>query len=221
MKNKKILLEAGNWVWSLFTINLAWFLLNFPLILMTVIIWNFPMKMNFFMLNTVLIGMIMFFLIPSITAVFFGIKKWGERGNGEYFRTVLKCWWDQAFDMKLNGTIAIIIGLIVTGLKFFGENSIMIQSELLMISIFIIMFIITMSFLKAENNYSLSNVLNITIHHPVRLLVGAITFITLIGINTFLKLAFLIMICSVSLAALITTSLFKNASLKPDKGEKE
>ncbi len=91
-ETRQTLLAAGNWLWSLFTINLAWFGINFPVILTLILTFSMPNGRVMIPGAVVLVLMLSLFTLPSLVAVFRAVDQWQVNGDGNYARVVLKGW---------------------------------------------------------------------------------------------------------------------------------
>lgn len=208
-KGKETLIEVGNWVWTLFSINVIWFLLNFPVILTVILIFSMPFGLPFVAFTVVLILMITIFTIPSLAGVFSAIGQWKEFGSGTYIKYVLRTWIKEVKSIVPNLIEGSIIGLIVIMIKAF-EGNIFVSTLVLVWGLLTTLVVIANAYLKGLNKDD--NLTQFIIQHGGQLLVSTILFVIMIALNGYLKLAFLILICSISFSALVTVNLLNKKS---------
>ncbi|GEP18962.1 hypothetical protein LSA03_03460 [Pediococcus argentinicus] len=208
-KGKETLIEVGNWVWTLFSINVIWFLLNFPVILTVILIFSMPFGLPFVAFTVVLILMITIFTIPSLAGVFSAIGQWKERGSGTYIKYVLRTWIKEVKSIVPNLIEGSIIGLIVIMIKAF-EGNIFVSTLVLVWGLLTTLVVIANAYLKGLNKDD--DLTQFIIQHGGQLLVSTILFVIMIALNGYLKLAFLILICSISFSALVTVNLLNKKS---------
>lgn len=208
-KGKETLIEVGNWVWTLFSINVIWFLLNFPVILTVILIFSMPFGLPFVAFTVVLILMITIFTIPSLAGVFSAIGQWKERGSGTYIKYVLRTWIKEIKSIVPNLIEGSIIGLIVIMIKAF-EGNIFVSTLVLVWGLLTTLVVIANAYLKGLNKDD--DLTQFIIQHGGQLLVSTILFVIMIALNGYLKLAFLILICSISFSALVTVNLLNKKS---------
>lgn len=209
-KNGQKLLAAGNWLWSLFTINLTWFLLNFTFILTSIIWAQLPISGIFYRLLLVLAAMLIIFVIPSLIAVFATVNQWRLDGNGTFFKVMLQNWLAALQQVK----VTLPLGLVAA--------SLLVLNKLVYGHPLPHMFVLTSAFIYCSLLIAVSytagqqtNVfLPLILAHPGRLVVVTAIFIGLIVINFILQLAFLLVICSVALAAVITDKFWGQPACK-------
>ncbi|KRN28861.1 membrane protein [Lactobacillus selangorensis] len=209
-KGKQTLIAAGNWVWSLFTANVAWFLINFTMILTVILLSHLPIGIPFFAIGLILIGMLAVFTLPSLTAVFAAVDRWEIEGSGTLFTTVFKNWLLALKQWQNNLIFASLLGGIGLLMKIFQHN-VLLNSFVITWGIILLMVIIANAYLKGSHQEQ--DLIQFMKSHLFRLLLSTLTFVVLILINGFLRLAFLMLICSISLSAVITFKLLKNKKL--------
>nr|SFZ88974.1 hypothetical protein LREN565_2087 [Loigolactobacillus rennini] len=121
-KNGQKLLAAGNWLWSLFTINLTWFLLNFTFILTSIIWAQLPISGIFYRLLLVLAAMLIIFVIPSLIAVFATVNQWRLDGNGTFFKVMLQNWLAALQQVKVTLPLGLVAAsLLVLNKLVYGQ----------------------------------------------------------------------------------------------------
>ncbi len=217
-ETRQTLLAAGNWLWSLFTINLAWFGINFPVILTLILMFSMPNGRVMIPGAVVLVLMLSLFTLPSLVAVFRAVDQWQVNGDGNYARVVLKGWRQALPDFLVNLTLATALMIIVLLLKA-SVGDILVRSGLLVWFGALLLVVVARSYLVglARHDVTLGGFI---IANGGKLVLATGVFILLMGINVFLKLAFVILVASVSLAAFISYQLLNGAPVKNEVREK-
>lgn len=144
--------------------------------------------------------MLIIFVIPSLIAVFATVNQWHLNGNGTFFKAMLQNWLAALQQVK----ITLPLGLVAA--------SLLILNKLVYGQPLAHMFVLTTAFIYCGLLIAVSDTagqqvnafLPVVLAHPGRLVAVTAIFIGLIVINFVLQLAFLLVICSVALAAVIT-----------------
>ncbi|WP_412988908.1 hypothetical protein ACLJJ6_08330 [Pediococcus siamensis] len=212
-KGGQKLLAAGNWAWSLFSINFAWFLINFPVILMMIILGSLDLNVNFFIINLVLTAMLIIFTVPSVIAAFATVMDWQVNGNGNFLRTQFTNWFKMLRYVRTNLEIGASFGVLIFLNKLFFGNVLphmfVLTSSLILFAAFIVK-----SFqLGTRSTKSFSE---ICVAYPLKILVVTLIFIALLLLNFVLQLAFLIVIGSISLSVFVAYRLLGGRVEKND-----
>ena len=146
---------------------------------------------------------------PSLAGVFSAIGQWKERGSGTYIKYVLRTWIKEVKSIVPNLIEGSIIGLIVIMIKAF-EGNIFVSTLVLVWGLLTTLVVIANAYLKGLNKDD--DLTQFIIQHGGQLLVSTILFVIMIALNGYLKLAFLILICSISFSALVTVNLLNKKS---------
>lgn len=196
-KRGQKLLAAGNWAWSLLSINFAWFLINFPVILTAIVLGSLDLNVGFYSIDLVLTAMLAIFTIPSLFAVFETVQDWQINGNKTFFKTQFINWFQMISKFKLNVGFALVIGLLILLNKmFFGF--VFPHMFILTTTVIVIAILITTAFQIGTN--SDCTVTELCLNHPFKILAATLIFMILLILNFILQLAFLIVICSIYLS---------------------
>lgn len=212
-KGGQKLLAEGNWVWSLFTINFAWFLINFSVILTAIILGSLDFNITFVVINLILTFMLAIFTIPSLMASFATVQDWQINGNASYFKKQFINWIDMLKNYKLNIGFAFVFGILIFLNKWFFGN-VFPHMFILTSTVIVMAILITMSFqvgTKSEQSFT-----ELCLEYPMRILGATLIFIALLVLNLVLQLAFLIVICSISLSVYFTYRMFGGRVEKND-----
>jgi len=212
---RQTLIEVGNWLWSMFTINVAWFLINFPVILTMILVSSLRQATVLLPMALVLILMFSLFTLPSLAAVFQAVAEWQTNGDRAYFKDVLQGWRHYLTDFKLNCGLATLLVSLSIGFKILTGN-VLIQSLLLVWIGLTLLVILAKTYRDglADHSTSLADFIR---QNSLKLVLATIIFCVLVGINLFLKLAFMILIGSISLAAIMMYKLlngFQNKKME-------
>ncbi|KRN20520.1 hypothetical protein IV79_GL000577 [Pediococcus claussenii] len=151
------------------------------------------------------------FTLPSLAAVFKAVDSWKKMGSKSYFIDVFKTWISEIPNLLINFILAILIGLAILLFRLLDGN-VVLQTILLVWGLFLISFTISQSFLRGTGDERKS-LIKFTFANLGRAVAAAIVFTIFIMVNGFLKLAFLMLICSVSLSAVISYSLLKKSKI--------
>ncbi|GEL15337.1 hypothetical protein [Pediococcus cellicola] len=212
-KGGQKILAAGNWAWSLFTINFAWFLINFSVILTLIVLGSFELNVGFIMINLILVVMLTIFTVPSLMATFRTVEDWQVNGSGSFFKEEIMNWVQMLRNVKLNLSFAGGLGLLI----FFNKLSfglVLPHMFVLTSSIILLAMLLITSFkVGTEATQSFTE---LCLDFPVKIIVATVILITLLILNLVLQLAFLIVICSVSLSVFIAYRMFGGRVEKND-----
>lgn len=212
-KNGQKLMTAGNWIWSLFTINVSFFLINFSVILTAIILSNLPISVTYYIVVFVMWLMISLFTIPGLTASFSAVQEWQVNGSGSFFKYFFKKWFELLKDYKTNfGYGAIGMAMIVLNKIAMGNTQW--HTVVLTFTFVYLMALVAVTFQSATKESN--NTLTLLVSKPFPIIVSVIVFLVLILINFVLQLAFLSVICSISLATYVSYRLLGGKIEKND-----
>ncbi|HJF85842.1 MAG TPA: hypothetical protein K8V88_00225, partial [Companilactobacillus farciminis] len=93
-KNGQRLIASGNWLWSLFTINFSFFIINFPVILTAIILFNLKLSTTYTVLLVIVWLMLSVFTIPGLVASYAAVQEWQINGSVSFFKYFFKKWFD-------------------------------------------------------------------------------------------------------------------------------
>ncbi|WP_334328618.1 hypothetical protein [Companilactobacillus sp. HBUAS59699] len=212
-KNGQKLITAGNWIWSLFTINVSFFLINFSVILTAIILSNLPISATYYIVLFVMWLMLSLFTIPGLTASFSAVQEWQVNGSGSFFKYFFKKWFELLRDYKINfGFGAVGIAMIVLNKIAIGNTQW--HTVVLTFTFVYLMALVATTFQSATKESN--NALTLLISKPFPIIISVIVFLVLILINFVLQLAFLSVICSISLATYVSYRLLGGKIEKND-----
>lgn len=215
LKSKKgqRLIASGNWLMSLFTINFSFFIINFSVILTAIILFNLKFSMTYNVVLLVLWLMISVFTIPGLVASYASVQEWQTNGSVSFFGYFFKKW----FSFQKNYQLNFGLGLVAT--VFILLNKLTVGSPQWHMAVLIFTFVFFMavvatSFQLATDKYD--SILALFVEKPFPIILSVIVFLILILMNFVLQLAFLSVVCSVSLATYISYRLLGGQVAKKD-----
>ncbi|WP_125566932.1 hypothetical protein [Companilactobacillus insicii] len=212
-KNGQKLMTAGNWIWSLFTINVSFFLINFSVILTAIILSSLPMSASYYVVLFVTGLMLSLFTIPSLTASFSAVQEWQVNGSGSFFKYFFKKWFESLRDYKVNFGFG-AVGIVMIALNKVASGNTQWHTVVLTFSFVYLMALVAATFQSATKESD--NTLTLLVSKPFLTIISVIVFLILILINFVLQLAFLSVICSISLATYVSYRLLGGRMEKND-----
>ncbi|PMD72262.1 hypothetical protein [Companilactobacillus nuruki] len=215
LKSKKgqRLIASGNWLMSLFTINFAFFIINFSVILTAIILFNLNFSSIYSVLLVILWLMISVFTIPGLAASYSAIQEWQINGSVSFFKYFLKKWFDFQKNYRLNFGLGFVASIFILLNKITVGNPQWHMAVLIFTFVYFMVLVAT-SFQLATDNFN--NILTLFVQKPLPIIISVIVFLILILINFVLQLAFLSVLCSVSLATYISYRLLGGQVAKKD-----
>jgi len=212
-KRGQRLIASGNWLMSLFTINFSFFIINFSVILTAIILFNLKFSMTYNVVLLILWLMISVFTIPGLVASYASVQEWQMNGSVSFFGYFFKKW----FSFQKNYQLNFGLGLVAT--VFILLNKLTVGSPQWHMAVLIFTFVFFMavvaaSFQLATDKYD--SILALFVEKPFPIILSVIVFLILILMNFVLQLAFLSVICSVSLATYISYRLLGGQIAKKD-----
>ena len=212
-KNGQKLIAAGNWLWSLFTINFSFFILNFSVVLTSIVLFNLQQSAIFYVILLVLWLMISVFTIPGLIASFSAVQEWQINGNISFFKCFFKSWFDLQTNYRMNFGLGLIASIFIL-LNKITVGNVQLHMIILTFTFVYLMVIIASSFQSATHEFD--SVLTLFVTKPLPIIISVIVFLILILINFVLQLAFLSMVCSISLATYFSYRLLGGQMAKKD-----
>jgi len=212
-KRGQRLIASGNWLMSLFTINFSFFIINFSVILTAIILFNLKFSMTYNVVLLILWLMISVFTIPGLVASYASVQEWQMNGSVSFFGYFFKKW----FSFQKNYQLNFGLGLVAT--VFILLNKLTVGSPQWHMAVLIFTFVFFMavvaaSFQLATDKYD--SILALFVEKPFPIILSVIVFLILILMNFVLQLAFLSVICSVSLATYVSYRLLGGQIAKKD-----
>ncbi|APU71269.1 hypothetical protein LCR01_03340 [Companilactobacillus crustorum] len=212
-KNGQRLIASGNWLWSLFTINFSFFMINFPVILTAIILFNLKFSTTYSFLLIILWLMLSVFTIPSLIAAYATVQEWQVNGSVSFFKYFFQKWFDFQKNYRLNFGLGFVASIFILLNKFTVGNPQWHMAVLILTFVYLMSLVAT-SFQLATQKFE--NILTLFIEKPFPIIISVIVFLILILMNFILQLAFLSVVCSVSLATYISYRLLGGQMAKKD-----
>lgn len=212
-KNGQRLLASGNWLWSLFTINFSFFIINFPVILTAIILFSLKFSTTYTMLLVIVWLMLSVFTIPGLVASYAAVQEWQINGSVSFFKYFFKKWFDFQKNYLLNFGLGFVASLFILLNKVAMGNT-QWHVAVMILTFVYFMALVAVSFQLATNKFE--SILTLFVEKPLPIIISVIVFLILILLNFVLQLAFLSVICSVSLATYVSYRLLGGQVAKKD-----
>ena len=212
-KNGQRLIASGNWLWSLFTINFSFFIINFPVILTAIILFSLKFSATYTMLLVIVWLMLSVFTIPGLVASYAAVQEWQLNGSVSFFKYFFKKWFDFQKNYLLNFGLGFVASLFILLNKVAMGNT-QWHVAVMILTFVYFMALVAVSFQLATNEFE--SILTLFVEKPLPIIISVIVFLILILLNFVLQLAFLSVICSVSLATYVSYRLLGGQVAKKD-----
>ncbi|WP_201308346.1 hypothetical protein [Companilactobacillus farciminis] len=212
-KNGQRLIASGNWLWSLFTINFSFFIINFPVILTAIILFNLKLSTTYTVLLVIVWLMLSVFTIPGLVASYAAVQEWQINGSVSFFKYFFKKWFDFQKNYLLNFGLGFVASLFILLNKIAMGNT-QWHVAVMILTFVYFMALVTVSFQLATDKFE--SILALFVEKPLPIIISVIVFLILILLNFVLQLAFLSVICSVSLATYVSYRLLGGQVAKKD-----
>jgi hypothetical protein len=212
-KNGQRLMASGNWLWSLFTINFSFFIINFPVILTAIILFSLKFSATYTMLLVIVWLMLSVFTIPGLVASYAAVQEWQLNGSVSFFKYFFKKWFDFQKNYLLNFGLGFVASLFILLNKVAMGNT-QWHVAVMILTFVYFMALVAVSFQLATNEFE--SILTLFVEKPLPIIISVIVFLILILLNFVLQLAFLSVICSVSLATYVSYRLLGGQVAKKD-----
>lgn len=212
-KNGQRLIASGNWLWSLFTINFSFFIINFPVILTAIILFNLKLSTTYTVLLVIVWLMLSVFTIPGLVASYAAVQEWQINGSVSFFKYFFKKWFDFQKNYLLNFGLGFFASLFILLNKIAMGNT-QWHVAVMILTFVYFMALVTVSFQLATGKFE--SILALFVEKPLPIIISVIVFLILILLNFVLQLAFLSVICSVSLATYVSYRLLGGQVAKKD-----
>lgn len=206
-------MASGNWLWSLFTINFSFFIINFPVILTAIILFSLKFSTTYTMLLVIVWLMLSFFTIPGLVASYAAVQEWQLNGSVSFFKYFFKKWFDFQKNYLLNFGLGFVASLFILLNKVAMGNT-QWHVAVMILTFVYFMALVAVSFQLATNKFE--SILTLFVEKPLPIIISVIVFLILILLNFVLQLAFLSVICSVSLATYVSYRLLGGQVAKKD-----
>ncbi|MDG5112996.1 hypothetical protein [Companilactobacillus pabuli] len=206
-------MASGNWLWSLFTINFSFFIINFPVILTAIILFSLKFSATYTMLLVIVWLMLSVFTIPGLVASYAAVQEWQLNGSVSFFKYFFKKWFDFQKNYLLNFGLGLVASLFILLNKVAMGNT-QWHVAVMILTFVYFMALVAVSFQLATNEFE--SILTLFVEKPLPIIISVIVFLILILLNFVLQLAFLSVICSVSLATYVSYRLLGGQVAKKD-----
>lgn len=206
-------MASGNWLWSLFTINFSFFIINFPVILTAIILFSLKFSATYTMLLVIVWLMLSVFTIPGLVASYAAVQEWQLNGSVSFFKYFFKKWFDFQKNYLLNFGLGFVASLFILLNKVEMGNT-QWHVAVMILTFVYFMALVAVSFQLATNEFE--SILTLFVEKPLPIIISVIVFLILILLNFVLQLAFLSVICSVSLATYVSYRLLGGQVAKKD-----
>ena len=206
-------MASGNWLWSLFTINFSFFIINFPVILTAIILFSLKFSATYTMLLVIVWLMLSVFTIPGLVASYAAVQEWQINGSVSFFKYFFKKWFDFQKNYLLNFGLGFVASLFILLNKVAMGNT-QWHVAVMILTFVYFMALVAVSFQLATNEFE--SILTLFVEKPLPIIISVIVFLILILLNFVLQLAFLSVICSVSLATYVSYRLLGGQVAKKD-----
>ena len=206
-------MASGNWLWSLFTINFSFFIINFPVILTAIILFSLKFSATYTMLLVIVWLMLSVFTIPGLVASYAAVQEWQINGSVSFFKYFFKKWFDFQKNYLLNFGLGFVASLFILLNKVAMGNT-QWHVAVMILTFVYFMALVAVSFQLATNKFE--SILTLFVEKPLPIIISVIVFLILILLNFVLQLAFLSVICSVSLATYVSYRLLGGQVAKKD-----
>ncbi|VDG21202.1 hypothetical protein [Lactiplantibacillus mudanjiangensis] len=197
------LLTISNWIAALVTINLVWFLINLPVLVMLILAISLPLNQLFAMTMVIVTVMLATFTVPATTAAYQTVRTWQMTDSGSFLRATGMAYLKALMHWQPNALIAVLASGWLILLRVTTAN-IMWHVATLVVGLVLL----TLWNGWNYSQFTTTSMVELVVAHPVKLILSAVTTIILFAINFELRLIFCILLFSMSLSALATYRIF-------------
>lgn len=212
-KNGQRLIASGNWLMSLFSINFSFFLINFSVILTAIVLFNLKFSTTYSVVLIILWLMISVFTIPGLVASFASVQEWQTNGSVSFFKYFFKQWFDSQKNYRINFGLGFIASIFIL-LNKITVGSPQWHMAVLIFTFVYFMVLVATGFQLATHKFD--SILALFVEKPLPIIISVIVFLILILMNFILQLAFLSVVCSVSLSTYVSYRLLGGQIAKKD-----
>ena len=207
------MMASGNWLWSLFLINFSFFLINFSVILTAIILSSLNFSGTYSIVLIILWLMMSVFTIPGLAAIYATVQAWQMNTTGSFLKYFFQKWFDFQKNYRLNFGLGFVASIFILLNKFTVEDPGWHMAVLILTFVYLMVLVAT-SFQLATNKFD--NILTLFVTKPLPIIFSVIVFLILILMNFILQLAFMSVVCSVSLATYFSYRLLGGQIAKKD-----
>ncbi|AVK64210.1 hypothetical protein C5Z26_08835 [Lactobacillus sp. CBA3606] len=204
------LVVIGNWLAALVTINLIWFLVTLPVLVMLVLSFSVPLNQTYAGSLAITVVMLAAFTVPATTATYQAVQAWQTTDSGSFLKVTWRAYLVALMHWQANLLVAVVAGSWITALRLTTTN-VGLHVATLVFGIVLLTLWNGWNYCQFEN----LSVIELVVAHPFKLLLSAVVTIILFALNFELRLIFFILLFSMSLSALTTYRIF-NPHLKAE-----
>ena len=157
--------------------------------------------------------MLSVFTIPGLVASYAAVQEWQINGSVSFFKYFFKKWFDFQKNYLLNFGLGFFASLFILLNKIAMGNT-QWHVAVMILTFVYFMALVTVSFQLATDKFE--SILVLFVEKPLPIIISVIVFLILILLNFVLQLAFLSVICSVSLATYVSYRLLGGQVAKKD-----
>ena len=157
--------------------------------------------------------MLSVFTIPGLVASYAAVQEWQINGSVSFFKYFFKKWFDFQKNYLLNFGLGFVASLFILLNKVAMGNT-QWHVAVMILTFVYFMALVAVSFQLATNKFE--SILTLFVEKPLPIIISVIVFLILILLNFVLQLAFLSVICSVSLATYVSYRLLGGQVAKKD-----
>lgn len=157
--------------------------------------------------------MLSVFTIPGLVASYAAVQEWQINGSVSFFKYFFKKWFDFQKNYLLNFGLGFFASLFILLNKIAMGNT-QWHVAVMILTFVYFMALVTVSFQLATDKFE--SILALFVEKPLPIIISVIVFLILILLNFVLQLAFLSVICSVSLATYVSYRLLGGQVAKKD-----
>jgi len=210
------LMTIGNWVAALVTINLVWFVINLPVLIMLILSFTLPLNQMYAVTMTLVTIMLVAFTMPATTAAYHAVHEWQTTDSGSFIKVTWHAYLQALMHWQPN----------LLGAVFASGWLILLRTTTGNVMLHVATLVYGLVLLTVWNGWNYSqfekqSLLALMVAHPVKLVLSAVATVILFALNFELHLIFFILLFSMSLAALATYRLFNPRSLTKDATEQQ
>jgi len=197
------LMTIGNWVAALVTINLVWFVINLPVLIMLILSFTLPLNQTYAVTMSLVAVMLVAFTMPATTAVYHAVHQWQTTDSGSFIKPTWQAYLQALMHWQPNLLGAVLASGWLILLRTTTGN-VMLHMATLVYGLVLLTVWNGWNYSQFEHQ----SLLGLLIAHPVKLVLSAVVTVILFALNFELRLIFFILLFSMALAALATYRLF-------------
>lgn len=208
------MLTVGNWIAALVTINLVWFVITLPTLIMMILAFNLPMNQVYGITIILVWIMLAAFTLPATMATYQAVKVWQKNGSGSFLKVTWNAYLRALGYWHSNVLVSAIVCLWMTILRLTMTHVAFHVATL-------VLGIVLLALWNGKNYGQITDqsVLELIVEHPFKLLMSAVIMIVLFAINFEIRLIFFVLLFSMSLSTLVTYRLL-SPRVKTDDNNK-